>query len=154
MAAGLRSLMGSMFYLILIPNPREQLLTEQWPAPAVATWKAVAELFMIGLDAVPSGTPTAMLIAGVLGVALPILDRVMPKHLKVLVPSAASMGLALVILPKSAISMLLGAIIAAVLVKLFPRWSDRFMVTICAGLVAGESLTGAGDALRLMLFGD
>ena len=148
------SLMGSMFYLILIPNPREQLLTEQWPAPAVATWKAVAELFMIGLDAVPRGTPTAMLIAGALGVALPILDRVMPKHLKVLVPSAASMGLALVILPKSAISMLLGAIIAYMLARVFPRWTDRFLVTICAGLVAGESLTGAGDALRLMLFGN
>ena len=95
-----------------------------------------------------------MLVAGAFGVALPILNMVMPKHLKVLVPSGASMGLAQVLLPKSVISMLLGAIIAYMLARVFPRWTDRFLVTICAGVVAGESLTVAGDALRLMLFGN
>lgn len=146
------SLLGSMFYLILIPNPREQLMTDQWPAPAVATWKAVAELFMVGFDAVPKGTPAAMLIAGVLGVVLPVLDKTVSKNWRYLVPSAASMGLAFVIMPRNSISMLIGAIIAYVLAKVCKTWTERFLVTICAGLIAGESLTGAGDALRLLLF--
>lgn len=147
------SLMGSLFYLILIPNPREQLMTDQWPAPAVATWKAVAELFMVGFHAVPKGTPIAMLCAGLLGIALPIIERSVSKKWRYLVPSAASMGLALVIMPRSAISMLLGAVIAYVMGKVFKTWTERFLVTICAGVVAGESLTGAGDAVRLLLFG-
>jgi hypothetical protein len=41
---------------MLIPNPREQLITEQWAAPAVATWKAVAELFAVGIPALPGDT--------------------------------------------------------------------------------------------------
>ena len=38
------SLVGSLVYLVLIPNPHEMLITPEWPAPAVATWKAVAEV--------------------------------------------------------------------------------------------------------------
>jgi uncharacterized oligopeptide transporter (OPT) family protein len=147
------SIVGSAFYLILIPNPREQLLTEEWPAPAVATWKAVAELFVVGFDNVPPGTPLAMLIAGILGLILPTLDRFGPAWLKPFIPSAASLGLAFVIRANTAVSMFLGACIALVLARFFPRWTDRFFVTICAGLVAGESLAGAGDAVRLLLFG-
>ncbi len=147
------SLLGSMFYLILIPNPREQLMTDQWPAPAVATWKAVAELFKVGFEALPKGTPAAMLIAGVLGVALPVLERSVAKKWRYLVPSAAAMGLALVIMPRNSISMLVGAIIAYILAKVCKTWTERFLVTICAGVIAGESLTGAGDALRLLFMG-
>jgi uncharacterized oligopeptide transporter (OPT) family protein len=147
------SLLGSMFYLILIPNPREQLMTDQWPAPAVATWKAVAELFKVGFEALPQGTPAAMLIAGVLGVALPVLEKSVAKKWRYLVPSAAAMGLALVIMPRNAISMLVGAILAYILAKVCKTWTERFLVTICAGVIAGESLTGAGDALRLLFMG-
>lgn len=147
------SLLGSLFYLILIPNPREQLMTDQWPAPAVATWKAVAELFKVGFEALPHGTPAAMLIAGILGVALPVLEKTVAKKWRYLVPSAAAMGLALVIMPRNAISMLVGAIIAYILTKVCKNWTERFLVTICAGVIAGESLTGAGDALRLLFMG-
>lgn len=147
------SLLGSMFYLILIPNPREQLMTDQWPAPAVATWKAVAELFKVGFEALPKGTPEAMLLAGILGVALPVLEKTVSKKWRYLVPSAAAMGLALVIMPRNSISMFLGALIAYVLARVCKTWTERFLVTICAGVIAGESLTGAGDALRLLFIG-
>lgn len=147
------SLLGSAFYMILIPNPREQLMTAEWPAPAVATWKAVAELFTIGFEAIPAGTPMAMLIAAIVGTILPVMDKLAPPKAKPFVPSAAAMGLAFVIPPRNSISMFMGACLALLVARLFPRWSDRFVVTICAGLVAGESLTGAGDALRLMMMG-
>jgi hypothetical protein len=49
--------------------------------------------------------------------------------------------------------MFIGAVLALVLTRIFPRWSKRFLVTICAGIVAGESLTGAADAVRLVLMG-
>lgn len=145
------SIVGSLFYLILIPNPAEMLLTEEWPAPAVAAWKAVAELFMVGIEALPPGTPLAMLVAGIAGVILPVLDRVLPKRWRWLVPSAASFGLAFVVHAKYAVSMFIGATIAWILSRLFPKWSTRFVVTICAGIVVGDSLIGAGDALRIMI---
>jgi uncharacterized oligopeptide transporter (OPT) family protein len=142
------ALLGSLFYLILLPNPSLQLMTTEWPAPAVATWKAVAELFMVGLDALPRGAATAMWIAGTLGVILPIADRCAPGRWKLLVPSAASLGLAFVIDLSDSLAMFLGGATAAILSWLFPKWSSRFLVVICAGLVAGESLTGVGVSIQ------
>jgi hypothetical protein len=147
------AIVGSAFYLILIPNPREMLLTEDWPAPAVAQWKAVAELFQTGFDALPAGTPQAMIIAAVLGVLLPVLDKLLPKKIAAWVPSASALGLSFVLPARNSLSMFLGALLGAIVGRFFPRWSERFFVTICAGIIAGESLVGAGDALRLAIFG-
>src|SRR5690606_17321381 len=49
------AVVGSAAYLALIPDPKRQLLTAEWPAPAAAAWKAVAEVFMKGLEAMPAG---------------------------------------------------------------------------------------------------
>jgi len=43
------AVVGSLVYLALIPDPQGMLLTPEWPAPAVATWKAVAEVLVNGL---------------------------------------------------------------------------------------------------------
>jgi uncharacterized oligopeptide transporter (OPT) family protein len=129
------------------------LLTDEWPAPAVAMWKSVAEVFRNGVGSLPAGTTTAMIWAAIAGVILPVLEKTLPARWRVWVPSAASVGLAFVIPANNAISMFIGGAAALMLSKLFPRWSDRFLVTICAGLIAGESLVGAGDALRLVLTG-
>ena len=148
------SILGSLFYLILIPDPKAMLMTMEWPAPAVATWKAVADLFAIGIEALPPGTPMAIAIAAIIGVILPVCDRTAPKKIKPWIPSASALGLAFVINGYNAVSMFIGAVLALLLSRLFPRWSTRFLVTICAGIVAGESLTGAADAVRLVLLGD
>ncbi len=145
------ALIGSWFYLILIPDPQRQLLTEEWPAPAVATWKAVAELFMVGFDALPRGAANAMIVAAIVGVVLPVLDRFGPKRLKPLLPSAASLGLSFVVAAKFAISIFLGAILSLLAGKLFPSWKARFLVTLCSGMVVGDALVGAGDAIAQVL---
>jgi hypothetical protein len=147
------SILGSLFYLILIPDPKAMLMTMEWPAPAVATWKAVADLFAIGIEALPQGTPMAIAIAAIIGVILPVCDRTAPKKVKPWIPSACALGLAFVINGFNAMSMFIGALLALILSRIFPNWSARFLVTICAGIVAGESLTGAADAVRLVLLG-
>ncbi len=141
------SVVGSLAYLVLIPDPREMLITEAWAAPAVAAWKAVAEIFAVGLAALPAGTPVAMLIAGILAAALAVVEKKVPKKWRTWVPSPASLGLAFVIQMYTSLTMYVGAVIAWALGRWLPRWSDRFLVAICAGLVAGESLTGVGQAL-------
>lgn len=147
------ALVGSAFYLILVPDPAAMLMTEEWPAPAVAQWKAVAEVFLVGIAGLPAGAVVAMWIAAGVGLVLPVLEKKLPKKAGVWVPSAASLGLAFVIPAHNSISMFLGGAAALVVGKLFPNWSGKYFVTVCAGIIAGESLLGAGDALRLVLSG-
>lgn len=149
---------GSYFYLIMIPDPKAMLGTAdasghvEWPAVAVMQWKAVAEVFRNGISSLPSGAVTAMIIAGVVGILLPTLEKLAPKA-KPFIPSAAAVGLGFVISGSNSISMFIGGCIALAATKFAPKWSDRFLVTLCAGVIAGESLTGAGDALRLVISG-
>jgi putative OPT family oligopeptide transporter len=145
------AMVASAFYLILIPDPQKMLLTTEWPAPAVAMWKAVAEVFREGFHALPPGTPLAMLIAAIVGVVLPVLEKTALKKHKDYLPSCASIGLAFVIPASNSISMCIGSCLGAGLTKALPKWSDRFLVTVCAGIVAGESLVGAGDAVYLVI---
>ncbi len=147
------ALVGSWFYLILIKDPKTMLLTPEWPAPAVAMWKAVAEVFQRGLESLPPGAETAMLIAAAIGVVLPILEKTIPKKAALYVPSCSAVGLAFVISGTNSISMFIGACIGALVAKFAPNWSTRFWVTLCAGIIAGESLTGAVDAVRLVMTG-
>lgn len=147
------ALVGSAAYLVLIPDPKGQLLTAEWPAPAAAAWKAVAEVFSEGLHAMPPGTQVALLIAGVLGIVLALLEKLLPAKARRFVPSPASLGLAFIIPAWNAMSMFLGAILAAVAGKVAPKWSAAFIVIIAAGVVAGESLTGVLIALQKILTG-
>src|SRR3546814_5967049 len=64
------SLIGSLVYLVLIPDPAGMLLTADWPAPAVATWKAVAEVMAQGLSSLPPAAVPAMTVAALAGLLL------------------------------------------------------------------------------------
>jgi OPT family oligopeptide transporter len=143
---------GSAAYLILIPDPKNQLLTDEWPAPAVATWKAVAEVFMVGFEAMPEGAVTAMIVAGIAGIILAALAKTTPAKFNFLVPSPASIGLAFVIPAYNSVSMFIGGFIGLVLTKYCKTWAEKFLVVAAAGLIAGESLTGVATAMLKMIF--
>jgi OPT family oligopeptide transporter len=145
------ALAGSAVYLVLIPNPSEMLGTEEWLAPAAKVWKAVAELFLVGFDSLPKGTSTAMALAALVGIALPVLERGVPGRFRPLVLSPVSMGLAFVYPADLAISIFIGGLIAAALRHWCQSWSARFLIAICVGVIAGESLTGIGLALQRVL---
>ncbi len=140
-------LVGSAVYLVLIPNPQAMLLTPEWPAPAVATWKAVAEVLQGGIEGIPPGSLVAMALAGVAGAGIVVLEHVVPDSFKRWVPSAPSMGLAFVIPAWNSLSLFLGALLGFALVKFSKSWADRFLIAMAAGLVAGESLVGVGSVL-------
>lgn len=149
--ASVGALVGSAAYLILIPNPSEMLMTEEWAAPAVAAWKAVAELFMVGFKALPKGVPTAMALAALVGIVLPVLERCLPNRFRPLVLSPISIGLAFVYPAHLAFSIFIGGLIALTLRRWFKTWSARFLIAMCVGVIAGESFTGIGIALEKVL---
>ncbi|WP_454063819.1 OPT family oligopeptide transporter [Candidatus Nitrospira salsa] len=146
------SLVGSAVYLILIPDPQTMLLTSEWPAPAVATWKAVAEVFQDGLDAIPPGSVAAMTIAGFVGIGMVLLAQGVSSRVSRWIPSASTMGLAFVIPAWNSLSLFLGALLGVLLMKFAKTWTERFLMALAAGLVAGESLAGVTSILLTILF--
>ncbi|HEY0839049.1 MAG TPA: OPT family oligopeptide transporter [Vulgatibacter sp.] len=146
------ALLGSLGYLVIVRDP-SILLTDEWPAPAVAAWKAVAEIFMKGLEAMPAGAMGAMAWAGAAGIVLAVLEKVLPGKARTWVPSPASLGLAFVIPAYNSISMLLGAVAALIAGKVAPGWAAKFAIVLAAGLIAGESITGVALAIQKIVFG-
>jgi len=142
------ALAGSAAYLVVLPDPKNMLFTEQWPAPAAAQWRGVAELLSEGLEALPTGALTVAVGAGLVGVVLSLLERLAPERLAVFVPSSVAVGLAMVIPAYYAVSLFIGTVTFLALRKLLPQWTERFAVVVASGLIAGESLMGIGIALR------
>ncbi len=118
------SLSGAAVYLLLVPDPKQQLITPEWPAPAVAQWKAVAEVLAQGVD-FPGGALTAIAIAAACGVALAVLENALPPRHARFVPSAASIGLAFVLPAYDAFSFFIGASVALGLARWRPRLGER-----------------------------
>jgi putative OPT family oligopeptide transporter len=147
------ALMGSAAYLMIIPDPGRMLLTKEWPAPAVAQWKAVAEVFQKGFSAMPPGAVDAIWVAGGAGIALALAEKLAPARARTWIPSAASIGLAFVVPAYYSVMMFLGALIAWGAFRLFQSWSARFVVVIASGAIAGESLAGVFFAIKKMLAG-
>jgi uncharacterized oligopeptide transporter (OPT) family protein len=143
------SLVAAAVYMLLITDPQRQLLTPDWPAPAVATWKAVAEVLTQGLGALPPAALPAIAIAGVAGVVISIVEAASPWPVRRFIPSGPAIGLGFVIPAWNAISMCLGAVLAMVLVRLFPAWAERRVVIVAAGLIVGESLAGVAASIGL-----
>ena len=142
------SLVGSLVYLQLVPNPPSMLITEEWPAPAVATWKVVAETLSHGLGSIPGDALVAVAVAAALGIASSVLEHWRkPRWL----PSMPALGLAMVIPASLSITMFLGSLIALAITHWRPTLAQRFLIAAASGLVAGESLTGVLRALLEMV---
>ena len=109
------SIAGTASYLLLIPDPAAQLLTPEWPAPAVATWKAVAEVMAGGLAALPPLSVTAAVLGALAGLLLACWQHRAPARLAAWAPSASAAGLAFVIPAWIAFGLCLGALAARLL---------------------------------------
>ncbi len=145
------ALAGSAGYLAMIPDPAHQLFGDEWPAPAVATWRAVAELFMRGFEAMPAGAPEAIVVAGSLGILLAVLEKTLPNRVAAWLPSPSAAGLAFVIPAYNSMSMFAGGLTAFLLLRHVRSWAARYVIVIAAGLIAGESLAGVGLAIQKVL---
>lgn len=145
------SIVGVFAYLALIPDPQNMLLTEEWPVPAVATWKAVAQTLTHGLDSLSTSIRWAIFIGGLAGLLLGILDSVLPARRARFLPSTAALGLAFVLPASVSLMMALGAIVTWLVSCRWASLTERFAITAAAGLIAGESITGVGASLWQMV---
>lgn len=145
---------GTMFvvpaYRVLAPTAAS-IGTDALPAPGAQTWGAVAQALAEGLDSIHPTARVAMLVGGLLGVAIVLLEERFPRH-KRFIPSAMGLGLSFTMPAWSSIAIFLGALGAWSLARARPAVADRFVIPVSSGLIAGESLMGIAVAL-LMLAG-
>jgi putative OPT family oligopeptide transporter len=145
------SLVGTAAYVVLIPDPVEMLITPEWPAPAVATWKAVAEVLQGGLANLPPAAAPAIVLGALAGLLLATAAHRLPEHRAHWLPSPTALGLAFVIPAWNSLSLFLGAVLGYLLWKYVRSWAERFVIVLAAGFVAGESLAGISGALARLL---
>ncbi len=145
------SLVGVLVYQLLIPDPQAMLITPEWPAPAVATWKAVAQALTAGLGSISMDIRWAMLIGALVGVVLGLLEGSAPVWRLRWLPSSAALGLAFIIPASISLMMAFGALLAWVYAARWGSLAERFVIVAAAGLVAGESMAGIGISLWQLL---
>ncbi|WP_313056080.1 OPT family oligopeptide transporter [Pseudomonas lopnurensis] len=147
----LGSMVGVLVYRVLIPDPQAMLISTEWPAPAVATWKAVAEALTGGLGALAGDIRWAMLAGALCGVLLGALEGLLAERRLRWLPSSAALGLAFIIPASISLMMTGGALLAWLFASRWRTLGERFVIVAAAGLVAGESMAGVGASLWQLL---
>jgi OPT family oligopeptide transporter len=122
--------------------PTKEVL-ESYNPPAANMWKAFAEALTAGLSSVPKTAQMAIVVGAIMGVAMPLIETILPPKAKKFFPSAMGIGLAWVVPFQNAFSFAVGAVITLVWSKIFPKAAEKYNVPIASGLVAGESLMAA-----------
>ena len=136
-------------WFAMVPN--KQAL-EAFNPPATYMWKAVADLLTQGLHMLPATAVWAIVIGALVGVALPVAGKLLPKAQPYL-PSAMGLGLAWVMPFQNSLSFAIGAVVVTAWNKLNRKNSVRYYVPVASGLIAGESLIAAVIAIACTVVG-
>jgi OPT family oligopeptide transporter len=127
-------------FYALVPDA-SYLGTPQWPAPAAIVWRSVAELLSKGLGALDPTARAGLVIGGLIGIVLPLLEMTFPKR-RAWIPSATALGLAFTIPGFNSVSFLIGGLAALWFTHVRPRLANEYIVPVSSGIIAGESLIG------------
>jgi uncharacterized oligopeptide transporter (OPT) family protein len=134
-----------MFY-ILVPNA-SVLGSDKFPAPSAQVWAGVALLLSKGIESLHPTARYGLLVGGIIGLVIPLLEMALPKKARPFIPSAMGLGLSMVIPAWNSISMFIGAAIALIWEKVNPKHAATYVIPVSSGIIAGESLMGVVVAL-------
>ncbi len=134
-----------LFYL-LVPG-REALGDARFPAPAAFMTAGVAEVLSTGLGGLPPSARSAVLWAALAGAVLTLAEHLLPERARRWVPSPMGLGLAFLLPASTALSFFLGGVAAAAFQRARPEASERYLLPVASGLIAGESLVGVAAAV-------
>lgn len=134
------TLVTVLSFRLLVPDAGA-LGTDQFPAPAAQTWRAVAVALSDGLGALGPVKTWSIVIGGLAGIILTLLPRVMPGR-SYLIPSPAGLGLAWTFHWYYGVLFFIGGALAWWVERRYPKWSEEFTFPVASGWIAGESLMG------------
>jgi uncharacterized oligopeptide transporter (OPT) family protein len=136
-------------YLFLVQRAPERLGSADLPAPSAKVWAGVAELLAKGIGALPTGAVEAIVVGGLLGIALTLLEEFGPRAWRPWLPSTTGLGIAGVIPAFNSFAMFAGALAAWAFARARPKLAATYTVPVSSGLIAGESLMGVAIILVL-----
>ena len=145
-------------FRLLVPTAAV-LGSDQFPAPAAQTWRAVALALSHGVAELGAVKVWSIAIGGAVGVILTLLPRVRPAW-QPWIPSAAGIGLAWTFHWYYGVLFFVGAVLAWWMERRRPQWAAEYTFPVASGWIAGESLMGValvmaehGPALLRTLLG-
>ena len=127
-------------FRLLVPDA-SVLGSDQFPAPAAQTWRAVALALSGGILQLGSVRIWSIVAGAAVGVVLTLLPKIVPSR-QHLVPSPAGVGLAWTFHWYYGVLFFLGGALGWWLEKKRPEWAKELMFPVASGWIAGESLLG------------
>jgi OPT family oligopeptide transporter len=113
-----------------------------FPAPSAQSWKAVAEVFRLGIDNLHPMHRNAIFVGLGVGTVLTLIEAFVPKSLKTWLPTPTGLALGLILPFQYPLSMLVGAVAAFGWQKINAKSAEDYLVPVSAGLIAGISIIG------------
>jgi uncharacterized oligopeptide transporter (OPT) family protein len=136
------TLVSVVAFRLLVPDVRV-LGSDQFPAPAAQTWRAVALALSHGVQALGVVKIWSIVIGGLVGIILTLLPRI-ARTRPSLSPAPAGGGLAWTFHWYYGLLFFIGALLAWWVQRRKPGWSEEFTFPVASGWIAGESLMGVG----------
>lgn len=137
-------------WFLMVPSKAH---LEKFAAPATRTWEAVARVLTKGIEFLPVSARWAILIGGLVGILLPLIERVTPAKMRKYLPSAMGLGLSWVVFYSNAVGFMTGALIIWLWELLNRKHADKYAVSLASGCIAGESLIKAVIAMTATAIG-
>jgi uncharacterized oligopeptide transporter (OPT) family protein len=152
------TLVSVLAFRLLVPTAAV-LGTDQFPAPAAQTWRAVAMALSHGVADLGAIKIWSIVIGGAVGIVLTLAPRVWPAR-QAWMPSPAGLGLAWTFHWYYGVLFFTGAVLAWWVARRRPQWAAEYTFPVASGWIAGESLMGValimaehGPALLRTLLG-
>ena len=136
------TLVSVLCFRLLVPDA-SALGTDQFPAPAAQTWRAVAVALSEGLGALGPVKIWSIAIGGLVGILLTLLPKIFPAR-RHLIPSPAGVGLAWTFHWHYGLLFFIGGVLGWWVQKRHPKLSEELTFPVASGWIAGESLMGVG----------
>ena len=127
-------------FRLLVPDA-SVLGSDQFPAPAAQTWRAVALALSEGIHSLGPVKTGCIVVGAVVGIVLTVLPRIFPKRAH-LIPSPAGVGLAWTFHWYYGLLFFLGGLLGWWMAKRYPARSEELTFPVASGWIAGESLMG------------
>lgn len=137
-------------WFLMVPN---KAALDKFAAPSTRTWEAVARVLTKGIDQLPDSAKVAILIGAIVGIAIPLVERLIPAKYRQYLPSAMGLGLSWVIPFSNAIGFAIGAVLGKLWEVVHRKSSDDYAISLSSGLIAGESLIKAIIAMAATAIG-